>query len=198
VTTPRILIACIGNIFLGDDAFGVEVARRLAERPLPEGVRVVDFGIRGLDLTYALLDGCDVAILVDAAPRGHAPGTLYVIEPDPILPGPPAPHDLTPGDLLIETHGMDPAKVLRLVAELGGQVRDILVVGCEPTPLASEDEMEMAISAPVRAAVEEAIPLIESLVARIRSGEYQPFGASNHPALFAKGEFDHGNASSTL
>src|SRR5947209_3209759 len=75
--------AGVGNIFLGDDAFGVEVAQRLARRPLPAGVRVVDFGIRGLDLTYALLDPYDAVVLVDAAPRGNAPGTLYVLEPEP-------------------------------------------------------------------------------------------------------------------
>ena len=89
MTRPRVLIACIGNIFLGDDGFGVEVARRLANRrlagrrsagpTLPDDVRVVDFGIRGLDLVYALLDGYETAILVDATPRGGEPGTLYLI-----------------------------------------------------------------------------------------------------------------------
>ena len=83
IMPPRILIAGIGNIFLGDDAFGVEVVQRLAERTLPENVRVIDFGIRGFDLTMALLEDLDLVILVDAAPRGGAPGTLYVIEPDP-------------------------------------------------------------------------------------------------------------------
>src|SRR3954462_334859 len=79
---PRLLIAGVGNIFLGDDAFGVEVVQRLARRPLPEGIRVVDFGIRGLDLAYALLDGYEATILVDALPRGGPPGTLYVLEPE--------------------------------------------------------------------------------------------------------------------
>src|ERR1700676_3752545 len=86
VNSGLILVAGIGNIFLGDDAFGVEVVRRLVQRPLPEGVRVVDFGIRGLDLTYALLDKYAAVIFVDAAPRGGTPGTLYVIEPE--LAGP--------------------------------------------------------------------------------------------------------------
>jgi hydrogenase maturation protease len=82
MSLPRVLVACIGNIFLGDDAFGVEVAQRLAGRGLPEGVRVVDFGIRGLDLTFALLDDYEAVILVDATPRGGDPGTLYVLELD--------------------------------------------------------------------------------------------------------------------
>src|SRR4051794_37928486 len=107
---PRILIAGIGNIFLGDDAFGVEVATRLAGRSRPEGVRVVDFGIRGFDLSFAMLDDDDVIILADAAPRGGAPGTLYVIEPDPAESREPE-----PGEMLIDPHAMDPAKVLRLV-----------------------------------------------------------------------------------
>jgi hypothetical protein len=74
----NILIACIGNIFLGDDAFGVEVARRLANQALPEGVRVIDFGIRSYDLAYALMDDWEFVILVDAAPRGGLPGTVPV------------------------------------------------------------------------------------------------------------------------
>ena len=79
---PRILVAGIGNIFMGDDAFGVEVARRLSQRTLPAGVRVSDFGIRGFDLAYALQDGYETTILIDACPRGEEPGTLFVVEPD--------------------------------------------------------------------------------------------------------------------
>src|SRR6185369_7845473 len=79
---PRILIACIGNIFHGDDAFGVEVARALTERKLRDEVKLVDYGIRGLDLAYALMDGYEVTIFVDAAQKDEQPGTLYVIEPD--------------------------------------------------------------------------------------------------------------------
>src|SRR5881227_271903 len=99
----RVLVAGVGNIFLGDDAFGVEVAQRLLRRGLPDAVRVVDFGIRGLDLTYALLDGYEAVILVDAAPRGGPPGTLYVLEPE---------RGGAPDVAAIETHGMDPVKVL--------------------------------------------------------------------------------------
>ena|SRR5665213_2941492 len=109
---PRILIAGVGNIFLGDDAFGVEVVQRLARRPPPDGVCVVDFGIRGLDLAYALCDGYETVVLVDATPRGGLPGALYVIEPDV---------GETSGEagVLIEGHNMEPVKVLRLAATMG-------------------------------------------------------------------------------
>lgn len=167
----RVLIAGIGNIFLGDDAFGVEVVQRLAQRGLPEEVRVVDFGIRGLDLTYALLEEFEAVIMVDAAPRGGQLGMLYVIEPETEA----APIHLEPADFMIQTHGMDPVKVLRLVAALGGRVERLLLVGCEPTPAGAEEDMALGLSPPVQAAVEEAVVLIESLVAGILRGEREPW-----------------------
>jgi hydrogenase maturation protease len=159
MTRPRVLVAGIGNIFLGDDAFGCEVARRLAEHTLPDGVRVGDFGIRGLDLAYALLDGYDGAILIDATQRGRAPGTLYVIEPEPIEPEVTA-----PGEPAVETHAMHPAKVLRLVQALGGQCPWLRVVGCEPATCGSEEGPVMGLSEPVQAAVPEAIVLVQALI----------------------------------
>jgi hydrogenase maturation protease len=160
----RVLVAGVGNIFLGDDAFGVEVVRRLARRPLPEGVRVVDFGIRGLDLTYALLEGYDAVILVDACPHGGAPGTVYVLEADGAAAA-------EPGNPCVETHGMDPVKVLRLAGAMGGRIGRVLVVGCEPAPCADVEETQDGLSEPVRAAVDEAVPMIEGLVARLVHGE---------------------------
>jgi len=145
----RILVAGIGNIFLGDDAFGCEVARRLFERPLPAEVRVVDFGIRGLDLAYALLDGYDVTIFVDATPRGGEPGTLYIIEPDL--------KELDDSEAaVVGAHDMNPMNVLRLVKSMGGEFKRILLVGCEPQPLLSE-EGEMGLSPSVEAVVPEAV-----------------------------------------
>lgn len=158
---PSILIAGIGNIFMGDDAFGSEVARRLMARKLPDEVRVVDFGIRGFDLTYALLDGYEVTIFIDATPRGEAPGTLYTIEPDL--------SELDEGDeqgAMIEPHGMNPLKVLRLAKSMGGDFKRILLIGCEPAPLLAE-EGEMGLSEAVEAAVDEAVLMVESLVAKI-------------------------------
>ncbi len=166
---PRILVAGIGNIFLGDDAFGVEVVQRLRRRGLPDEVRVVDFGIRGLDLVYALLDGYETVILVDAAPRGGEPGTLYVVEPE--RGGPPGPADM---NLVVQMHALDPAKVLRLAAALGGEVKRLLLVGCEPGSPADVEDMSMGLSAPVRTAVDEAVPLIESLVTKLLRGDEAP------------------------
>jgi hydrogenase maturation protease len=159
MTGPQILVAGIGNIFLGDDGFGVEVVRRLADRPLPEVARVVDFGIRGLDLAYALLEGYDAVILVDATQRGDRPGTLYVIEPDlDDQDEPDAP------ETALATHGMDPVKVFRLVRILGGPLPRVRLVGCEPALLGSE-EGTMGLSEPVQAAVNGAMALIEALIA---------------------------------
>lgn len=155
----QILIAGIGNIFLGDDAFGVEVAQQLAHRPLPEGVRVVDFGIRSYDLAYAILDGYDATVMVDATPRGGAPGTLYLIEPD-----------LDNLDALdsgpVDAHSMNPVAALTLVKTFGGQPRSIYVVGCEPAVLENEDG-QIGLSAPVQAAIPGAIEMIESLLTEL-------------------------------
>ncbi len=161
MSEPSILIAGIGNIFLGDDAFGSEVARRRLTRQLPDEVRVVDFGIRGLDLVYALLDGYELTIFVDATPHGGTVGTIYIIELDV--------HEfdnLNENETAIEPHGMNPMKVLAMVKVMGGEFKRILLVGCEPEPL-GEDEEKMGLSEPVAAAVEEAVILIESLVAKI-------------------------------
>ena len=158
---PSVLVAGIGNIFLGDDAFGVEVVRRLATRELPEAVRVVDFGIRSFDLAYALQDGYDTTILVDACPRGETPGTLFVLHPDldsPEMSGDqPAP---------LDAHGMNPVSVLRLAKSMSAKLNKVLVVGCEPVSLGGE-EGHMGLSEPVAAAVSEAANLVESLVKKI-------------------------------
>jgi len=158
---PTILVAGIGNIFLGDDAFGVEVARRIAGLDLPASVRVADFGIRGFDLAYALQDGYETTILVDACPHGEAPGTLYVIEPDlKALDGP----DAAPAT--VEAHAMNPMNVLRMAKAMNIEIKNVLLVGCEPETLGGE-EGQMGLSAPVEAAVDEAVKLVESLVNRI-------------------------------
>ena len=160
---PTTLIAGIGNIFLGDDAFGSEVARRLLARPWPESVKVVDFGIRGFDLMYALLEGYETVILVDATPRGGAPGTLYTIEADLSELDCAA-----PGDAAFETHGMNPMRVLAAAKAMGARFGRIFVVGCEPAPESVDPDGPgvMGLSDAVRNAVDESVRVIETLVAR--------------------------------
>lgn len=157
----KLLIAGIGNIFLGDDAFGVEVAKRLAQRTLPEGVGVADFGIRSYDLAYALMDDWDLVIMVDALPRGERPGTLYTFEPEL-----PAEGDL-PASL--DAHTMNPVAVLQLVKALGGSLGRILVVGCEPATLEPDPHGNIGLSTPVAAALDEAVGMIEELISRVHS-----------------------------
>jgi len=163
-TTHRILVAGIGNIFLGDDGFGVEVVRRLASCELPTSVRVSDFGIRGFDLAYALQDGYDVTILVDACARGEAPGTLYVIEPDLAALEQPG---QTQG--FVETHGMHPMNVLRMAKGMNAQLKRVFVVGCEPASLGGE-EGEMGLSGAVEASLDQAVETVRSLVAQSLHG----------------------------
>lgn len=159
MTQPRILIACIGNIFLGDDGFGVEVARRLAARHLPPEVLVKDFGIRGFDLAYALMDAHELTILVDACQRGGTPGTVFLMEPDPIDST-----ELDANSASIEAHGMNPMNALRMVQSMGGASGHVMIVGCEPADLGSDEEGKLGLSEPVLAAIDEAIALIEGLV----------------------------------
>ncbi len=153
----KVLIACVGNIFLGDDAFGVEVARSLSKRQLPEGVSVKDYGIRGFDLAYALLDPWDLVIIVDALSRGEAAGTLYVIEPELNEPA--------SADTALNPHGMDPVRVLSLAASMGTISAQVLVVGCEPHDFGDELEGRMGLSSPVQGVVESACDMILDLAA---------------------------------
>ncbi len=148
----RVLVAGIGNIFLGDDGFGVEVAQRLASRPQPQDVKVTDFGIRGLHLALELMEGYDLVVLVDAVRRGDPPGTVSVIEPDT--------GDLG-GEGSPDAHDMDPVTVLRLLADMGGEVERLLLVAGE----VAETDEQIGLSEPMAAAVGEAVQVVEQLVA---------------------------------
>src|SRR5262249_37717809 len=129
----KILIAGIGNIFFGDDAFGVELAHRLMCLEWPVGIFIRDFGIRGLDLCYALTESYDACILLDAAPRGEAPGTLYSIEIDP------AAIDSLTGDAVVDAHALHPLAVMQAVKAMGGTKTRVLLIGCQPdSPVAEE------------------------------------------------------------
>ena len=158
-TKPTVLVAGIGNIFLGDDGFGVEVVRRLAARSLPEAVRVVDFGIRGFDLAYALQDGYETTILVDAYSRGQKPGTVSLVEPDL--------DNLDAGACeFVQPHAMNPMNVLRLAKSMNGPTKRILLVGCEPENLGGE-EGQMGLSKSCEAALDVAADKIEAVVNQI-------------------------------
>ena len=168
----KVLVAGIGNIFLGDDGFGVEVANRLAGQEVPPGVRVADFGIRGVHLAYELLDGYDALVLVDAVPMGEPPGTVAILEPE--LGGSERDSD---GEAppVMDAHSMNPAVVLDMLASLGGEVGRVLVVGCEPSVL---DE-QIGLSAPVAAAVDRAVEaVLEALTELSPSGADAGFDQS--------------------
>lgn len=147
---PKVLIAGIGNIFLGDDGFGVEVISQLRDANLPEWVQVADYGISGIHLAYDLVGGYDTTILIDATPRGGPPGSVYLIEPDT---------SGAAGNAALDAHGMQPDVVLRLLGLLGGDAGRVLVVGCEP----GDTEHRIGLSEPVAGAVEQACDLVADL-----------------------------------
>ena len=177
----RTLVACLGNIFLSDDGFGVEVARRLAREDLPNGTRVTDYGIRGMHLAYDLAEGWDATILVDAAQRGGEPGTVYVIEPER-QPPTDAGAGLTES-MLFDPHGMQPDAMLGLTGMLGTEAGRVLVVGCEPASVAEG----IGLSEPVAAAVDEAARVVLDLV-REAAGNAPPGGKPASSGGFATKE----------
>ncbi|MDQ6725617.1 MAG: hydrogenase maturation protease [Actinomycetota bacterium] len=150
MTPARILVAGVGNIFLGDDGFGVEVVTRMRDRPVPDGVKVADFGIRGVHLAYELLEGYDLVVLVDTVDLGERPGAISVLEPDPDCGG----------GVLPDAHDLDPVAVMGLLTDLGGRVGRMLVVGCQPAELGEQ----MGLSPPVAAAVDAAIGVVDDVL----------------------------------
>ena len=153
MSASNVLVAGIGNVFLGDDGFGVEVVRRMAGRALP--ARTEDFGIRGFDLACALLEPLDLVILVDAVRRGGAPGTLYLMEVDTLAGGP----------VDLQGHSMDPAQVIRNARAMGKIEARILLLGCEAATFGDPDAGAIGLSAPVDGAVETAIEMIGQVLA---------------------------------
>ena len=150
----EVLIAGIGNIFLGDDGFGPEVVRHLvAGSPLPEGVRLVDYGIRGMHLAYDVLDGYSALVLIDALPGSGAPGELVSLEIGP--------DDVAGGEF--DAHGMDPAAVLSAIPRLGGVLPPTYLVGCRPASV----EEGIGLTPPVQDAVPGAADTVRALVARL-------------------------------
>ena len=183
MTRKKILIAGIGNIFLGDDAFGVEVVHELARRRQPAEVSVVDFGIRSYDLAYALTDGYDAVILVDATPRGEPPGTVSLIEPD-LSRLNQLDHEA------MDAHTLNPVAVLHLAQALGGQTSKIYLVGCEPAELVASEAGDLGLSEPVHAALPAAVARIESLVEKLL-GRPHPEADLNLTETERKENYEH-------
>jgi hydrogenase maturation protease len=156
----KILVAGIGNIFMGDDGFGCAVAEHVSRCDVPVGVDVVDFGIRGVDLSYALMDGYEVVILIDTVDRGEAPGTVYLIEPEIGDAGAEQPAQSEP---LMAPHDMDPASVLRFIATLDQRRPRVLMVCCQPQFLGAEQGY-MGLSDVVAGAVEKAVAEVLDLL----------------------------------
>jgi hydrogenase maturation protease len=161
MSTNRVLVAGIGNIFFGDDAFGCEVAAELLKRSWPDGVNIVDFGIRAYDLAYAIMDGYDAALLIDAAPRGEKPGTVYLLELDPDRVD-------SCGDEIVDAHALTPVRVLQLIRALGGRATNLYLIGCEPARLGGEGMI--GLSEDVRDAVPVAVRMIEKILADLANG----------------------------
>ena len=160
-----VLVAGIGNLFLSDDAFGVEVANRLVTRPVPPGVRVADFGIRGVHLAYELLDGYDCLILVDAVPMGEPAGTVAVIETE--IGGVVAADDAAP---VVDAHSMSPDVVLATLARLGGTLARIYIVGRQPATLEEGIGLSPAVAAAVDTGVEQCVQLVAQMVQPVGKG----------------------------
>jgi hydrogenase maturation protease len=160
-TRQRILIGGVGNIFLGDDGFGPEVVRYLAQRTLPSDVALKDFGIRGRDLAYEIAAGYEAVILIDAMEHSDKPGTLYVLEPEI--------EDISDNDAIesqLPAHHMDLLRVFRSVLMLGGQMPCLRLIGCEPASL--DENNAMSLSPVVQAAIEPAVELVLSVLDSIR------------------------------
>lgn len=153
--TGRTLVAGVGNVFLGDDGFGVEVARELALRPGRDGVEIGDFGTGGVHLVYELLDGCDLFVLVDAASRGCEPGTVTVLEVEPSDAAPAA-----DGAPVMDGHGLTPDDIFAMLASMGGRPGRSLLVACEPADMGPR----MGLSDAVQAAVPHAVRAVEEIL----------------------------------
>jgi hydrogenase maturation protease len=154
--TGKTLVAGVGNIFQRDDAFGVEVIRLLADRPVPPGVQVADFGIRGVHLVYELLDGCDLFVLVDAAQRGCAPGTVTVLEVQPT--------DMASRSGVMDAHGLAPDQVFAMLDSMGSRPGRSLVVACEPADVTAG----MGLSDQVREALPHAVRAVEKILEQVQ------------------------------
>jgi hydrogenase maturation protease len=153
--SPRVGVIGLGNVLMGDDAFGPWVARTLlAGYDFPEGVTVEDLGTPGLDLTPWVMD-LEALVLVDTVRSDASPGTVRLYRRDDLLQHPLharlSPHD--PG-----------VKEALLTAEFAGRgPREVLLVGAVPETTA----MGVCLSPALRGAVEQAIAEVLKELARL-------------------------------
>ncbi|UQX13219.1 hydrogenase maturation protease [Candidatus Mycobacterium methanotrophicum] len=152
----RILVAGIGNIFLGDDGFGSEVVRHVPVQQDDPGVRVVDYGTGGMHLAYDLLDDWDALVIVDAVPGRGSPGALHVFEAD---------HESHSATAALDAHSMDPAAVFDSLKALGGRPPYTVVIGCE----AGSVDDGIGLTDAVAGAVPRAVHAVAEVVAGLRS-----------------------------
>ncbi len=158
----RSLVAGVGNIFLSDDGFGVEVVKELGQRKLPDGVELTDFGIRGVHLAYQLMEGYDLLILIDAVPSDQPPGTLFVIEPDVATATAAIEGAVGDGAMpLVDAHGMEPGAMLSVLDQLGGHIKQVVVVGCQPANLDEGIGLSPEVAAAVTAAADLVVETLE-------------------------------------
>lgn len=179
---PRVLVAGIGNIFLGDDGFGTETARRLGDHVLPECVRVADYGVSGMHLAYDLAGGYDVTVMLDATERGGEPGTLYLIELDADEIADETTVDDQLGDgRFVDAHGMHPESVLSLLKMLGGEAGRVLLVGCEPADLYPGIGLSEIVESAIPKAVEMVAELLDEIVPTLGDAGEQAVSSTTGP-----------------
>lgn len=160
----RVLVVGMGNVLRGDDGFGVAVAKELEDRDLPPGVELMEIGTGGMHLVQELMNGYDSVLILDAVDRDTEPGTLFVLDPE-VPDAPAAARERR--ELLADIHYTVPARALFLAKALGRLPETVRIVGCQPE---ASDDLEMELSAPVRAAVPRAVRKVEGLLGEWCSG----------------------------
>ncbi len=159
MTAPRVLVVGVGNVLHGDDGFGVEVARRLADRALPPTVSVAETGIGGIHLVHELMAGYDALVVVDAVDRDRPPGTVMVIEAD-VIDVDPLPVEER-HDLLADMHLATPERALMVAKAVGVLPDRTIMIGCQPAEIQT---LGIGLTSVVEEAVDTAATEIERLV----------------------------------
>ena len=164
MTSTRVLVVGVGNVLHGDDGFGVEVARRLGERPLPPGVTVAETGIGGIHLVHELMAGYDALVVIDAVDRGRAPGTVMVIDAEVVDVGELRSEERH--DLLADMHLATPERALMVAKATGVLPERTIIVGCQPAEI---ETLGIGLTSTVNDAVATAVTEVERCVSELMS-----------------------------